>query len=273
MRGLPMLHLRTLLFALLCLAATIFVVPLRSSAALTDSNQPDSSQSVVMHQCRHPNYRSSSHKGRTDYGSSYTVSNNVWGPIKISQTIYSCAHNSFYVKARVADKGGAVQSYPSSQYTFRSPIKISKFSSLTSEFGLEHPPTGSGLDYEFAYDIWINGYGGKKHTELMIWEYNHGQRPAGSKRGTASFDGATWEVWKSGAAGKGNGDIVTFVNKVRTKSGTTHLTTFLDYSAGKGWLSHGKNAELWQIDWGAELCASPKHTTFDFTAFDVKFTR
>jgi hypothetical protein len=261
-----MLRVRTVLLALLCLATTLAVVDLRYNEVLTASTQP-----VVMHQCKDPNYTSSSRNGQTVYGANYIVGNNVWNPIRISQTLYSCAHDSFYVNAHVTDEGGAVQSYPSSQYNFSSPRKISNFSSLTSEFGVEHPPAGPGLDYEFAYDIWLNGYGGNSHTELMIWEYNHGQRPAGSKVGTASFGGATWELWRAGEAGKGGGDIVTFVNKVRTRSGTTNLLAFFHYAARMGWLSDGEKADLWQVDWGAELCASPAHTIFDVTAFDVKF--
>ena len=263
-----MLRVRTVLLALICIAMAVVVVDLRYDAVPAVSTQ-----SVVTHECRHPNYISSSHTGGTGYGSNYNVENNVWEPIEISQTLYSCAQDSFYVKAHVVYKGGAVQSYPSSQYTFRSPVEISTFSRLTSQFGLESPPSGRGLDYEFAYDIWINGYGGKKHTEMMIWEFNHGQRPAGSKVGTVSLDGATWEVWKSGRVGKGDGDIVTFVNKVRTKSGTTDLLAFSRYAARKGWLSGGNNAHLWQVDWGAELCSCPKGTKFDFTAFNVRFTR
>jgi hypothetical protein len=228
-------------------------------------------QSVEMQQCKYPNYTSSSYNGDTGYDSDYIVENDVWNPIKISEKLYACQHNSFYVSASVTNEGGAVQSFPSSQYTFSSPVEISKFSSLTSEFGLKNPPTGRGLDYEFAYDIWINGYGGNDHTELMIWEYNDGQTPAGSNVGTVTLDGARWFVWLGGTAGEHGGDIVTF-DTTRRESGNTDLLAFLDYAAGENWLSGGKNAHLWQVDWGAELCAAPKNTVFDFTAFNVKFT-
>ena len=195
---------RTFLLALVCPAA-VLVAHLQYNLEVSATNQ-----SVAMHQCRHPNYVSSSDKAHTVYGPDYTVENDVWNPIKISQKLYACQHNSFYVSASVTNKGGAVQSYPSSQYTFSRPVEISTFSSLTSEFGLKNPPTGSGLDYEFSYDIWINGYGGNDHTELMIWEYNDGQTPAGSNVGTASLDGGKWFVWLSGDARKHGGDIVTF---------------------------------------------------------------
>src|ERR1700690_1858283 len=103
---------RTFLLALVCPAA-ILVAHLQYNVVLSASTQ-----SVVMHQCRHPNYVSSSDKGHTGYGSNYTVENNVWNPVKISQKLYACQHNSFYLSASVTNEGGAVQSYPSSQYTF-----------------------------------------------------------------------------------------------------------------------------------------------------------
>jgi hypothetical protein len=259
-----MSRVRTFLPKLVCPAA-IVIVHLQFNLMLTPSEQ-----SVVMQQCGDPNYISSSYGGHTGYDSNYMVENNVWNPIKISQKLYACQPNSFYVSASVANEAGAVQSYPSSQYTFSSPVKISKFSNLTSDFGFKNPPTGWGLDYEFAYDIWINGYGGNDHTELMIWEFDYGQTPAGSEVGTASLDGSRWLVWKGGTVGKDGGDVVTFVN-APAESGTTNLLDFFDYAAGKGWLSGGRNADLWQVDWGAELCATPKNTVFDFTAFDVKF--
>ncbi|MGO9344516.1 MAG: GH12 family glycosyl hydrolase domain-containing protein [Acidimicrobiales bacterium] len=257
-------RLNNLLLALVCPAA-ILVANLQYNLVLTASTQ-----FVPMQQCKHPNYTSSSYGGHVAYGPNYVVENDVWNPIRIDQKLYSCQHNSFYVSASVRNEGGAVESYPSSQYTFSPHVKISKFSTLTSDFGFEHPPTGSGLDYEFAYDIWINGYGGNNHTEVMIWEYNDGQSPAGSKVGTAFLDRSRWVVWKGGKAGKDGGDIITFVNAPR-KSGTVNLLDFFHYISGKGWLSDGMNADLWQIDWGAELCAAPSNTVFDFTAFNVKF--
>jgi hypothetical protein len=261
-----MFRIRTLLLALLCLATALVFADLRNSVELTSSEQ-----SVVMHPCTHPNYKSSSYRGQKRYGSNYTVENDVWNPVKIKQTLYSCRRNSFYVSASVTDKGGAVQSYPSSQYTFSGPVEISKFKVLKSDFGLREPPAGKGLDYEFAYDLWINGYSGNKHTEMMIWEYNHRQTPAGSKVGTTALDGSSWDVWEGGKVGKDGGDLVTFVRRVPKEAGTTHLIPFLHYAATRGWLDRGMSAHLWQIDWGAELCASPKHTIFEFTAFNVRF--
>ena len=199
------------------------------------------------------------------------VENDVWNPISINQTLYSCKFDSFYVKAKVKNRAGAVQSYPSSQYTFAKPVEISKFRSLTSDFRFSDPPTGSGLDYETAYDIWINSYGGRNHTELMIWTYTHGQRPAGTKLPKKTrIDGREYSVWKGGTLKKG-GDLVTFVATSNYTSGNTNLLPFLRDATSRGLLYKGADARLWQVDYGAELCATRGLTTFDFTDFSVSF--
>jgi hypothetical protein len=255
---------KLVLCAFVVTAATLTLATPPVSADVTTANIPT-------RQCAKANYTSRAHDGQRAYGSHYIVENDVWDPISIKQTLYSCKFDSFYIKATVKDRGGAVQSYPSSQYTFAKPVEISKFSSLTSDFRFSHPPTGSGLDYEAAYDVWINNYGGNNHTEMMIWTYNHGQRPAGTKLSkTIRVNGRVYDVWKGGTLKKG-GDIVTFVAASNYTSGDTNLLPFLHAAAERGWLYKGANARLWQVDYGAELCATRGLTTFDFTDFNVAF--
>jgi hypothetical protein len=147
-------------------------------------------------------------------------------------------------------------------------VKISKFTSLTSDFRVSSPPTGLGLDYEFAYDIWFNGYGGSHHTEMMIWTYTDGRRPAGSELpGMVNIDGRMFEVWIYGAGGY----IVTFEAINNYTAASTDLLPFFSYASSRGWLYDGKSAPLWQIDYGVELCGTPKMTKFDFTDFSVAF--
>jgi hypothetical protein len=257
--------LKKLLFCASVVALTIGAIPASQAFAATATAK------VPTHKCTRWNYASSSHKGQRAYGKGFIVENDVWNPERIEQKLYSCNFDSFYVQADVHNRDGSVQSYPSSQYTFRRPVKISEFRSLASDFRISGPPTGRGLDYEFAYDIWINGYGGSGHTELMIWTYNHGQRPAGSElRGTIAIDGHRFKAWVAGRVDHG-GDIVTFEAINNYTAGDMNLMPFLDHAASKGWLHDGRSTPLWQIDFGAELCATATTTKFDFTDFDVTF--
>jgi Glycosyl hydrolase family 12 len=253
------------------LAAFVLALSTASLVSGCTSHPRTTTPSVPTHECSKPNYDTGAYLGHDPYGPNYQILNDVWNPISISQTLYTCNFDSFYVDANVHDKGGAVQSYPSSQYTFTKPVAIDMFSSLSSEYRFSNPPSGVGLIYEAAYDIWIDGYGGNDHTELMIWTYNHGQRPAGRQLpGTVDMGGQTFSVWEGGAIGQG-GDIVTFEPTDNTTSGKVNLLSFLDYTADKGWMKSGLSTPLWQVDFGAELCATKGLTRFDFTYFDVTF--
>jgi Glycosyl hydrolase family 12 len=254
---------RVLLCALVLVAA--IVAPVGSALA------EKSMATVPTNECNASNYTSRAPDGQEAYGAHYIVENDVWNPVSIQQKLVSCNFNSFYVEANVKNSAGAVQSYPSSQYTFASPIDISRFSSLSSAFRFSDPPTGSGLDYEAAYDLWIDGYGGNDHTELMIWTYTDGQRPFGKElAATISIGGHSYRVWKGGTLGDG-GTLVTFETTHNYTSGETNLLSFLDYAATHGWLFKGTATPLWQVDYGAELCATSGLTKFDFTDFNVKF--
>lgn len=254
---------------LLCASVvTLAVVAIPASKAVAAS----ASSTIATHECSTWNYSSKSYEGQQAYGQRYMVENDVWNPVKIKQTLYSCNFNSFFVEANVHNEANAVQSYPSSQYTFAEPTEISKFKLLTSDFRISDPPVGSGLDYEYAYDIWINGYGGKGHTEMMIWTYNDGQRPSGDKlSGTISVDGHTFYVWKGGTLGS-TGDMVTFEATKNYRSGNTNLLPFLSYASSHGWLESASSTPVWQIDYGAELCQTAGMTKFDFTDFRVRYT-
>jgi Glycosyl hydrolase family 12 len=224
--------------------------------------------SIPTHQCTGWNYRTSADLGHYAYGPEYMILNDVWNPEQISQTIYACNFDSFYVEANVHNIAGSVQSYPSSQFTFTSPVDISRFKSLTSNFRVSNPPAGPGLDYEFAYDIWINGYGGTNHTEMMIWTYTHDRHPVGSELpGTVTIDGHVFGVWIDGTYG----DLVTFEAIDNYVAGNMNLLPFFDYTAAKGWFRDGESTPLWQIDYGVELCGTPTITKFDFTDFNVTF--
>ena len=224
------------------------------------------------HACTDPNYTTSADQGRVSYGSE-VVSQDVWNPASISQTLSACAGNSWKVKATVNNEGGAVQSYPDTNVTTPA-TELSSFSTLTSNFRLTDPPTGAGLSYEGAFDIWLGDENewadASSHTEMMIWNYTVGSRaPAGSQVGTTTLDGHTFSVWLAGGIGQSNGDIVSFEATTNYEAAHTNLLPFFTYAAGQGWLEAGINTYLWQVDYGLELVATPKGTVFNLEAFNI----
>ncbi len=113
---------------------------------------------------------------------------------------------SFSVRLNANRGTTEVVGYPSDQCL----IYTAMPSSLTSSYSVTPPANSSGLDYEFAYDIWLTSASAatsnnwNNDLELMIWTYVNGQRPAGSKVGSLS-DGSA--VWFAGNKGNNNSTV------------------------------------------------------------------
>ena len=126
----------------------------------------------------------------------------------VKETQASNGHLASYTVALNANKGNTeVVGYPSDQCLMYSALP----KALTSSFDNTPPADSSGLDYEYAYDIWLTtasaatSYNWDNDLELMIWTYVHGQVPSGSVGATLS-DGS--KVWVSGDNKTGTVSIV-----------------------------------------------------------------
>ena len=118
-----------------------------------------------------------------------------------------------YTVALNAKKGTTeVVGYPSVQCLIYSALP----STLTSSFDIGPPRDSGGLDYEYAFDIWLTTASAAASSnwnndlELMIWTYVHGQVPAGSVVATLR-DGS--KVWLSGNNTTGTVSVVLPKNK------------------------------------------------------------
>src|ERR1700721_1939457 len=104
----------------LVLCASLLLVTLGIPATSSFAASPPAAVSKT--ECANPNYESASYEGQQAYGSHYMVENDVWNPVSITQKLFSCNFNSFFVEADVKNRAEAVQSYPSSQFTFATPV-------------------------------------------------------------------------------------------------------------------------------------------------------
>lgn len=116
----------------------------------------------------------------------------------VKKTQASNGHLSSYTVVLDARKGNTeVVGYPSEQCLIYSALPAK----LTSSFNITPPADSSGLDYEYAFDIWVTtaaaatAYNWDNDLELMIWTYVNGQVPIGSMRATLR-DGS--KVWMAG---------------------------------------------------------------------------
>lgn len=192
----------------------------------------------------------------------YFVANDAWNAsnYSVTQTLYACTYSNWYVVASMNNNSGdgAVKTFPNSHRDFDNSPRINSFNSITSTFAETGP--GNGI-YEDAYDIWLNGIASSGSTEVMIWNENHGQTPGGSEQGTASIDGRSYTVWRSGS-------YIAFVASANFSSATMNLLGFFKWIMAKGWIPG--NSTLGQIDYGVELVSTNNvPETFSFSNFSV----
>jgi hypothetical protein len=179
---------------------------------------------------------------------SFYVDTDTWNAASypVSQTMYVCNYNSWYVVAKMdnATGDGAVKTYPNVHEDFGSAPALSSFSAISSSFAHAGPHVGI---YEFAYDIWLNGVASSGSTEVMIWTDNFNQVPSGSVQETVTFDGQSYQVYKSGS-------YIAFVDTTNVTSGTVNLLEFFNHIIAKGWIP--STSTLGAIDYGVELVST-----------------
>lgn len=205
--------------------------------------------------------------------SPYVLAMDMWNKAgirstPISQTMAVCSHASWYVSdTTTSTVNTAVLVYPNVHQDFinwstKVSPPISGFSTISSSFAGQSAAAG---DWEYAYDIWLNGFGGQS-TELMIWTQNHGQTPGGSLvASSVTVSGLTWDLWASS-----DNSYIAFVPSggAAYPSGTLDLKAFFSYLMSAGHIA--TTSTLSQIDYGVEICNTNGVTaTFPVTDFSV----
>jgi Glycosyl hydrolase family 12 len=194
--------------------------------------------------------------------SGFYVDTDTWNAAKytVSQTMYICDYDNWYVIAKMDDAtgDGAVKTYPNVHMDFNSAPAVSSFTGITSSFAHAGPHVGI---YEFAYDMWLDGVAGANSIEVMIWTDNYHQVPSGSMQETFTSGGRTYQVWKAG-------NYIAFVDTNNVTSGTLDLLAFFKEVIAKGWAPG--NATLGAIDYGVELVSTNgADATFSVTGFSL----
>lgn len=154
---------------------------------------------------------------------------------------------SFSVKLNAKRGTTEVVGYPSDQCILYSALPAN----LTSSFKDTPPANSSGLDYEYAYDIWLTTASAAKANnwnndlELMIWNYVNGQVPAGSVKSTLS-DGS--KVWVDGNNVTGTVSVVLPKNET---TGTVNISSIVSQLKAKGYVTSGDTGIL-DVEYGIE---------------------
>lgn len=184
-----------------------------------------------------------------DYGS------NTWSDAAstvgytVKETQASNGRLASYTVVLDASKGNTeVVGYPSEQCLTDSVLP----KTLTSSFDITPPADSSGLDYEYAFDVWLTtdfaatrNYWGDAQ-ELMIWTYVNGQVPIGSVVAKLS-DGS--KVWVSGDDDR-TGTVSVVLPKNET-SGSIDIASIISQLKSLGYVTFADTGIL-GVEYGIE---------------------
>lgn len=199
----------------------------------------------------------------------YTFYNNEWNRDHGPQTIWVNGRRNWGVRSDQPG-GTGVKTYPEEQKILSLPWN--RYSAVWSHFRESGPGVG---DWEAAYDLWVGSAPRiPANTEVMIWVYNHGQRPAGRVIGHATIGHQRWQVFYSPSTAGHH--VYSFVlhglARAHETSGVVHILNTLRWLHRHGHLA--ASAPLRQVDWGWEICstggASRRFTTRQFAVHMIK---
>jgi hypothetical protein len=172
---------------------------------------------------------------------------------------------SFSVKLN-ANKGTTeVVGYPSDQCLIYAALP----GTLSSVYRVTPPADSAGLDYEYAYDIWLTTssaaatFNWGNDLELMIWTDVNGQVPAGSKVDTLS-DGSA--VWFAGTIGDNN-STVSVVLPSSSTSGSVNISSIVSQLKSLGYVPSSDTGIL-DVEYGIEAPYGGGNT-FAVSGFNV----
>jgi thermitase len=176
----------------------------------------------------------------------FYLTNDTWNAsgYSVSQSMSICSPSSWFATATMDNsKGdGAVKTYPNAHEDVNK--SLSSFKTISSTFAESGPHVGI---YEYTYDLWLNGFDNGS-TEVMIWNDNFGQTPSGSKKGTFTDNGHTYDVYEDGNS------YVAFVAQSNFTLGTVNILNFFNYLISQGVVK--ANPTVTQLDYGIEMVST-----------------
>ncbi|OLF05118.1 glycosyl hydrolase family 5 [Actinophytocola xinjiangensis] len=173
----------------------------------------------------------------------YIVQNNVWGA-STTQCIDTTSNGFSITQANHNNPtNGAPASYPSIFFgchygncTSGSGLPVqastSAFTGLRTSVGMTYPGSGT---YNASYDLWFDPTprtdGQNTGAEIMVWLNHQGSiQPIGSRVGSASIAGATWDVW----FGNIGWNVVSYVRTSATSSLSYAVNDFYSDAINRG---------------------------------------
>jgi hypothetical protein len=240
--------------------------PTKTPTSTTPTSSPTTTTTAAPGACKNPVWSSSDNFG-TWNTNGYLVNNNKWNEGEAGpQTIHACGFNSWYVvsdQKELASNPGSVKTYPDTQKNF--PDKaISSFSSIKSTYANSQSAPSSG-EYNWSYDIWLNGLG---NEELMIWtnyRYPASLPPGDAQdKATVTIDGQQYVAWKRGSVGS---RYIALAMTPQKSAGSVDLKAVFNWLVSKGWLSGTDKVSA--IEYGVEVSSTNGPQTFNLNDYSL----
>ncbi|HEU5126742.1 MAG TPA: hypothetical protein VFU12_02030 [Glycomyces sp.] len=173
----------------------------------------------------------------------YTLYNNIWGSGYGYQSIWANSPSNWGVWADHPDTGG-IKSYPNVSYTLGR--NVWNMGSVSSSHNVT-VPSGSGLAYNSAYDVWGNGH----DHEIMIWTQWHGPvGPIGGHVTSVNLGGRNWDYYQGS---NGSNAVYSFLARTHTTDSWVDITAMCQWLVGTGRMPE---VRIDQIQFGWEITSA-----------------
>jgi hypothetical protein len=187
----------------------------------------------------------------------YWVDNDAWSGSAGPQSIYVCNQSSWYANSDQTNNGGAVETYPDTEYdvggrSSQSTKSITAWNSITSTFSENYPSAGI---WDAAYDLWTDNW----KNETMIWNQWAGAQSYWPGKATiaVTLDGVPYHFLA-------NGSELMFFRDTQVTSGSADILAAYQWEVANG---YAKATDIpTQLEYGVEICATVGTETFPMNA-------
>jgi len=184
--------------------------------------------------------------------SPYVLNNNMWGEVTgSSQTLTASSSNDWSITGS-EPSGGGVKTYPEDQENYSDP-PLSSLQTIVQNFTLTAVPAcNASSSWEVAADNWLNADAGSSNAiEVMVWEDNCHQFPAGSNTGdTLTINGQKFGLY----AKTGTDPTYSLVSTTNVTSGTIHMADIFNWLKNLGYIKSSDG--LSQLNMGEEIVST-----------------
>ncbi|WP_026923105.1 GH12 family glycosyl hydrolase domain-containing protein [Glycomyces arizonensis] len=186
----------------------------------------------------------------------YTLYNNIWGSGAGYQSIWANSPSNWGVWADHPNTGG-IKSYPNVSYTLGR--NVWSMGSVSSSHNVT-VPSGSGLAYNTAYDVWGNGH----EHEIMIWTNWYGPvGPIGGQVASVNLGGRNWDFHKGS---NGSNAVYSFLAHTHTTNSWVDITAMCQWLVSSG---HMPEVRIDQIQFGWEITSSAGGHDFRVNSYSL----